>query len=170
MGAHALLCLASNRSCTSCSGKLRQLRIHAGIPKFYRWLSERYPLLNQPTDVGETPLVDNLYLDMNGIIHNCTHGNDPGTKLTEEEMVVKIFTYLDKLFQVVKPQKLLFMAIDGKLACGSQCEPEFLVPCLYLEHCIQLLAYSVVCCPQSASKARIVPRFVRVFLFAYGSS
>ncbi|KAA6417737.1 MAG: 5 -3 exoribonuclease 1, partial [Trebouxia sp. A1-2] len=84
-----------------------------GIPKFYRWLSERYPLLNQPTDVGETPLVDNLYLDMNGIIHNCTHGNDPGTKLTEEEMVVKIFTYLDKLFQVVKPQRLLFMAIDG---------------------------------------------------------
>ncbi len=93
--------------------------MHAGIPKFYRWLSERYPLLNQPTDVGETPLVDNLYLDMNGIIHNCTHGNDPGTKLTEEEMVVKIFTYLDKLFQVVKPQRLLFMAIDGELACDA---------------------------------------------------
>lgn len=90
--------------------------ICAGIPKFYRWLSERYPLLNQPTDVGETPLVDNLYLDMNGIIHNCTHGNDPGTKLTEEEMVVKIFGYLDKLFQVVKPQRLLFMAIDGDQA------------------------------------------------------
>lgn len=84
-----------------------------GIPKFYRWLSERYPLLNQPTDVGETPVVDNLYLDMNGIIHNCTHGNTPGQKLTEAEMVAKIFTYLDKLFQVVKPQKLLFMAIDG---------------------------------------------------------
>ena len=87
----------------------------AGIPKFYRWLSERYPLLNQPTDVGETPLVDNLYLDMNGIIHNCTHGNDPGTKLTEEEMIVKVFGYLDKLFQVVKPQRLLFMAIDGEI-------------------------------------------------------
>ena len=93
-----------------------QLLLCAGIPKFYRWLSERYPLLNQPTDVGETPLVDNLYLDMNGIIHNCTHGNDPGTKLTEEEMVVKIFGYLDKLFQVVKPQRLLFMAIDGNKA------------------------------------------------------
>ena len=59
---------------------------------------------------------------MNGIIHNCTHGNDPGTKLTEEEMVVKIFTYLDKLFQVVKPQRLLFMAIDGiLLACTGFC-------------------------------------------------
>ena len=59
------------------------------------------------------PEVDNLYLDMNGIIHNCTHGNDPGTKLTETQMIVKVFNYLEKLFQIVQPQKLLFMAIDG---------------------------------------------------------
>ena len=52
---------------------------------------------------------------MNGIIHNCTHGNDPDTKLTETEMVVRIFNYLDRLFQIVKPQKLLFMAVDGEL-------------------------------------------------------
>lgn len=40
----------------------------------------------------------------NGIIHNCTHGNNPDVKLTEDEMIVKIFTYLDKLFHIVKPQ------------------------------------------------------------------
>ena len=40
----------------------------------------------------------------NGIIHNCTHGNDPDVKLTEEEMIVKIFNYLDKLFHIAKPQ------------------------------------------------------------------
>ena len=50
---------------------------------------------------------------MNGIIHNCTHGNDPTTKLTETEMILRIFNYLDKLVQIVKPQQLLFMAIDG---------------------------------------------------------
>ena len=86
----------------------------AGIPKFYRWLSERYPLLNQPADSAQIPVIDNLYLDMNGITHNCTHGNDPDTKLTETEMVVRIFNYLDRLFQIVKPQKLLFMAVDGE--------------------------------------------------------
>ena len=59
------------------------------------------------------PVIDNFYLDMNGIVHNCTHGNDPDTKLTEEEMIRKIFMYLDKLFHIVKPQKLMFMAIDG---------------------------------------------------------
>ena len=50
---------------------------------------------------------------MNGIIHNCTHGNDPTTRLTEEQMVLRIFAYLDKLFSIVQPRKLLFMAIDG---------------------------------------------------------
>eukprot|EP00887_Chlorella_sp_A99_P000906 scaffold5.g906.t1 len=75
-----------------------------GIPKFYRWLSERYPLVNQPGGATVVPIMDNLYLDMNGIIHNCTHGNNPDVKLTEEEMVVRIFTYLDKLVQIVKPQ------------------------------------------------------------------
>ncbi|GAB4816899.1 hypothetical protein N2152v2_003945 [Parachlorella kessleri] len=84
-----------------------------GIPKFYRWLSERYPLVNQPGGTTVIPIIDNLYLDMNGIIHNCTHGNNPEVKLSEEEMVLRIFTYLDKLFHIVKPQKLIFMAIDG---------------------------------------------------------
>ena len=41
-----------------------------GVPKFYRWLSERYPQINQVLS-GATilPEFDNFYLDMNGIIH-----------------------------------------------------------------------------------------------------
>lgn len=50
---------------------------------------------------------------MNGIIHNCAHGNDPNLKLTEDEMFVRIFKYLEKLFEIVRPRKLLFMAVDG---------------------------------------------------------
>lgn len=91
------------------------LLLCAGIPKFYRWLSERYPLLNQKLTLTEgPPEMDNLYLDMNGIIHNCTHANrkDIGG-VTEEDMMLKVFDYLDKLVQIVRPQKLLFMAIDG---------------------------------------------------------
>ena len=45
-----------------------------GVPKFYRWLSERYPMLNHTCDAGTVPIIDNLYLDMNGVIHNCSHG------------------------------------------------------------------------------------------------
>ena len=49
-----------------------------GIPKFYRWLSQRFPLVNIDIQASNGPLpeFDNLYLDLNGIIHNCSHGSD----------------------------------------------------------------------------------------------
>ena len=61
-----------------------------GVPKFYRWLSERYPMLNYSCDAGNVPIIDNLYLDMNGVIHNCSHGagTDVNTRMTEEEVRV----------------------------------------------------------------------------------
>eukprot|EP00227_Mantoniella_beaufortii_P001303 CAMPEP_0197618544 /NCGR_PEP_ID=MMETSP1326-20131121/61589_1 /TAXON_ID=1155430 /ORGANISM="Genus nov. species nov., Strain RCC2288" /LENGTH=324 /DNA_ID=CAMNT_0043187443 /DNA_START=325 /DNA_END=1297 /DNA_ORIENTATION=- len=86
-----------------------------GVPKFYRWLSERYPMLNQSCDAGSLPIIDNLYLDMNGVIHNCSHGagTDINTRMTEDEMMTKVFAYLDHIFCMVRPRRLLYMAIDG---------------------------------------------------------
>lgn len=113
---HALARLASASACAfTWPDSDGDVLSPTGIPKFYRWLSERYPLLNMPLTATEgPPELDNLYLDMNGIIHNCTHGNDPNQKLTEEEMILRIFAYLDKLIQLVRPKKLVFMAIDGE--------------------------------------------------------
>lgn len=89
-----------------------------GVPKFFRWLSERYPLINQTVDlVNVGPIIDNLYLDMNGIIHNCTHSDDENdsvfSQLTENDMFGKVLQYIDHIFSVVRPRKLLFLAIDG---------------------------------------------------------
>ncbi|EME81653.1 uncharacterized protein MYCFIDRAFT_215434 [Pseudocercospora fijiensis CIRAD86] len=87
-----------------------------GVPKFFRWLSERYPPISQLIAENRIPEFDNLYLDMNGIIHNCTHNDsDSVTKarLSEDEMFLKIFNYIEFLFGKIKPQKLFFMAIDG---------------------------------------------------------
>ncbi|PFH61313.1 hypothetical protein XA68_17668 [Ophiocordyceps unilateralis] len=62
------------------------------------------------------PEFDCLYLDMNGIIHNCTHkdaGEDATFRLSEEEMFIRIFNYIEHLFGKIKPKQLFFMAIDG---------------------------------------------------------
>ena len=37
-----------------------------GVPKFYRWISERYPCLSQVLKEYQIPQFDNMYLDMNG--------------------------------------------------------------------------------------------------------
>ncbi|KAI1328751.1 exoribonuclease 1 [Xylariaceae sp. FL0255] len=86
-----------------------------GVPKFFRWLSERYPTISQLIAENRIPEFDNLYLDMNGIIHNCTHkdSSDTSFRLSEDEMFIRIFNYIEHLFGKIKPKKLFFMAIDG---------------------------------------------------------
>ena len=52
---------------------------------------------------------------MNGIIHNCSHpnDNDPSFRISEHKIFQDIFHYLEVLFRIVKPKKVMFMAIDG---------------------------------------------------------
>lgn len=86
-----------------------------GVPKFFRWMSERYPAISQLIAENRIPEFDNLYLDMNGIIHNCTHkdSDDATFRMTEEQMFISIFNYIEHLFGKIKPKGLFFMAIDG---------------------------------------------------------
>ncbi|KRZ07649.1 5'-3' exoribonuclease 1 [Trichinella zimbabwensis] len=86
-----------------------------GVPRFFRWLSERYPGLSQLVVESQIPSYDNLYLDVNGIIHNCSHPNsaDATFRCSEVDIFTNIFLYIEGLFQLIKPRKVLFIAVDG---------------------------------------------------------
>ena len=58
-----------------------------------------YPIVVESvgTDSGIVTNCDNFYLDMNGIIHSCTHSNDDKlVTLKEQEMFLRIFSYTDR--------------------------------------------------------------------------
>ncbi|XP_050453967.1 5'-3' exoribonuclease 1 isoform X2 [Cataglyphis hispanica] len=85
-----------------------------GVPKFFRYISERYPCLSEVIKEHQIPEFDYLYLDMNGIIHTCSHPNDDVCfRISEEDIFKNIFHYIEVLFNMIHPQKLFFMAIDG---------------------------------------------------------
>ena len=104
-----------------------------GVPAFFKWLSVKYPkivvdcLEERPTWTDDGARVDvdtstpnpnglefdNLFLDMNGIIHPASHPEDRPPPETEDDMYLAIFDYLERVFAAVRPRKLLYMAIDG---------------------------------------------------------
>ncbi|KAK2466452.1 hypothetical protein APHAL10511_002094 [Amanita phalloides] len=108
-----------------------------GVPALFRWLSKKYPKticpvqeeeeMQVPDAAGDTISIpvnmsnpnpngtefDNLYLDMNGIVHPCTHPEGKPAPETEEEMMVEIFKYTERVVNMIRPRKLLFMAVDG---------------------------------------------------------
>ena len=103
-----------------------------GVPAFFRWLTLRYPKIvieaREELELGfdlnkiimnnigvdeRMPSIDNLYFDMNGIIHPCAHPEDRDPPSSLAEMFNCIFDYCDKLIRIVKPKKLIYMAIDG---------------------------------------------------------
>ncbi|CAL6099758.1 5'-3'_exoribonuclease 2 [Hexamita inflata] len=82
-----------------------------GIPTLFRWLKDRYPKILQNNDAA--PRVDNLYIDMNGMIHPCFHPEGRDAPKNLNEVFQEIFIYLDKIMEIANPQKLLYLAIDG---------------------------------------------------------
>ena len=57
--------------------------------------------------------VDNLYIDMNGIIHPCSHPEHGPQPKNEQEMYDNVCQYVDRLVRAVRPRQLLHLAIDG---------------------------------------------------------
>ncbi|GBC03146.1 hypothetical protein RclHR1_00050054 [Rhizophagus clarus] len=103
-----------------------------GVPALFRWLSKKYPKIieqvieENPIEVNGVKLpvdiskpnpnnieFDNLYLDMNGIIHPCCHPDNKPAPATEEDMMVEVMEYTERIVAMIRPRKVLYLAIDG---------------------------------------------------------
>ena len=101
-----------------------------GVPALFRWLSQKYPkiissvLEDRPLEINDEEIpvdttqpnpngeeMHNLYLDMNGIVHPCSHPEDKPPPATEGEMMLEIFKYTDRVVNMVRPRKLLMIAV-----------------------------------------------------------
>ncbi|KAF8335021.1 XRN 5'-3' exonuclease N-terminus-domain-containing protein [Cantharellus anzutake] len=100
-----------------------------GVPALFRWLSKKYPkIITAVIEAEEAAIngsgsdhldaslpnpngfeVDNLYLDMNGIVHPCTHPEGKPPPDTEEDMMVEIFIYTER---VVNMRSRRFRAVQ----------------------------------------------------------
>ncbi|SCU77750.1 LADA_0A02036g1_1 [Lachancea dasiensis] len=102
-----------------------------GVPSFFRWLSRKYPKIISPV-LEDTPQIvdgvalpidyaganpngelDNLYLDMNGIVHPCSHPENKPPPETEDEMLLAVFEYTNRVLNMARPRKVLMIAVDG---------------------------------------------------------
>ena len=119
-----------------------------GIPRFFRLILEQFPTVVERTSFKEgfsknaSSPVDNLYLDANGILHNCAReiyfpaptkprlsrrvAAQPTPAPTAEQLERKLFKaitdYMDQLLKFVKPKKLFYIAIDGPAPMAKQAQ------------------------------------------------
>ncbi|KJP86807.1 hypothetical protein AK88_03514 [Plasmodium fragile] len=97
-----------------CVDKRKGYRIF-GIPRMYKWLTSYYPTVREELITNEgQKAVDIFYVDMNGVIHHCTHANKETLPVHDEhELLSNILKYLKNLFHLVKPRKLVYVGVDG---------------------------------------------------------
>ncbi|TXG73450.1 hypothetical protein EZV62_002029 [Acer yangbiense] len=77
-----------------------------GVPTFYRWLAEKYSKVVVDV-VEEEPIeIDNVKI--------------PPAPVTFDEVFQCMFDYMDRLFVMVRPRKLLFMAISSSGGLSSR--------------------------------------------------
>lgn len=111
-----------------------------GIPGFFRWLS--YDCRNSITEITDSTVTDNLYIDANGLIHDsaseifCYGSNSPESRdpsgsskcikqyqslehakyLIFERIMVKFYGLLSK----IRVRKMIYFAIDGPAPRAKQ--------------------------------------------------
>lgn len=93
-----------------------------GIPSFFAYIAKRYDK-NNLLIKSPHKRINRLFLDLNGIIHPCSHKviselveesniNAP-LSVIENRIIQKTITYISEITKEINPSSLLYIAIDG---------------------------------------------------------
>jgi 5'-3' exonuclease len=114
--------------------------IFMGVPRFFQFIQKYFPDTINHVNIHKQVnfQVDNFYIDSNGLIHTAVREvffppkeskyNPRLAKKTKinkknpgiEDVFNHVATTIDKLVQLVRPQQLLFVAIDGSAPMAKQ--------------------------------------------------
>ncbi|WIA40164.1 hypothetical protein OEZ86_013561 [Tetradesmus obliquus] len=94
-----------------------------GVPGLFSFLGRRFPQICRPTEKrregqprSDTDTTDNLYIDMNHIIHSCTHAyvaKDRPEGLSRQQQLGGMAAYLEALLDLLQPRRVVLIAVDG---------------------------------------------------------
>lgn len=109
-------------------------KLTVGVPSFYRWLVNKYPNIRvkaiEDHCVDTSSLnpngieFDNLYLDMNGIIHPCFY--------PEDQVCVHVYIYL-KISHTCIYRKKCLLCVCLNAVCNAT---EYILRCIQQYLCI----------------------------------
>eukprot|EP00924_Labyrinthula_sp_SR-Ha-C_P005727 snap_masked-scaffold_14-processed-gene-3.45-mRNA-1 protein AED:0.28 eAED:0.29 QI:0/-1/0/1/-1/1/1/0/827 len=78
-----------------------------GIPGLYGWLLNRVSSLSAPCSLQLPTTCDNLFIDLNGLVHTATKSAKDG------EYFTSIFQDIEHIFRIANPSKRVYLALDG---------------------------------------------------------
>lgn len=84
-----------------------------GVPSLFRTLVNSFPNIIY---WDETKNVDYLLLDYNCLIHHCVH---LAKSDKDEDIIDKVIEYTTHIVNIIQPNKVLYIAIDGTVPMGK---------------------------------------------------
>eukprot|EP01060_Flectonema_neradi_P030866 TRINITY_DN4563_c0_g1_i1.p1 TRINITY_DN4563_c0_g1~~TRINITY_DN4563_c0_g1_i1.p1 ORF type:complete len:960 (+),score=199.31 TRINITY_DN4563_c0_g1_i1:77-2956(+) len=80
-----------------------------GIPGYFPWLLSCYPRVIRT--FPKKP--DNVYIDINGLIHECCRQPGGGYSVNEEDSIKRLLEMVTDMIKGMDPQVLMYLSIDG---------------------------------------------------------
>lgn len=86
-----------------------------GVPSFFWYIRSRYPtVIERVTTTSMLSQCDNLFIDVNAIIHDITHNDTTvAVNMPYEILASRLMKEMDRIIMLLNPQKLIYIAVDG---------------------------------------------------------